>query len=85
VLPHDQLNSIPVDSWADAADTLTEETSYHMKVEWPGMVDQIQLYQVTSLSHTFLIVLILGSMIFHLLCATNTLSLWCHFMTLLVF
>jgi len=47
VLLHDQLNSIPVDSWADAADTLTEETSYHKKVEWPGMVDQIQLYQVT--------------------------------------
>lgn len=75
VLPHDQLNSIPVDSWAEAADTLTEETSYHMKVEWPGMVDQIQLYQVTSLSHTFLLVLILDSMIFHLLSAAKALSL----------
>ena len=53
MLTHDQLNSIPVDSWADAADTLTEETSYHMKVEWPGMFDQIQLYQVTSLSHLY--------------------------------
>jgi len=75
VLPHEQLNSIPVDSRADAADTLTEETSYHMKVEWPGMVDKIQLYQVTSLSQTFLLVLILDSMIFHLLCAAKALSL----------
>jgi hypothetical protein len=46
VVPSDELNSIPVDSWRDAADTLTEQTSYHMKVEWPGMVDRIQLYQV---------------------------------------
>jgi len=75
VLPHDQLNSIPVDSWADAADTLTEETSYHMKVEWPGMVHQIQLYQVTSLSHTSVLVLMLDSMIFYLLCATCALNL----------
>jgi len=75
VLPHDKLNSIPGDSWADAADTLTEETSYHMKVEWPGMVDQIQLYQVTSLSHTFMLLPMLGSMIFHLLCATSALNL----------
>lgn len=75
MLPHDQLNSIPVDSWADAADTLTEDTSYHMKVEWPGMVDQIQLYQVTSLSHTFMLVLVLDSMIFHLLFAISALSL----------
>jgi len=74
VLPHDQLNSIPVDSWAGAADTLTEETSYHMKVEWPGMVDKIQLYQVTSLFHTFMLVLMLDSMIFHLLCATSALN-----------
>lgn len=71
MLSHDQLNSIPVDSWADAADTLTEETSYHKKVEWPGMLDQIQLYQVTSLSHNFMLVLILDSMIFHLLCASS--------------
>lgn len=75
MLPHDQLNSIPVDSWADAADTLTEETSYHMKVEWPGMVEQIQLYQVTSLPHTFMLLLILDSMIFHFLCAISALSI----------
>jgi hypothetical protein len=68
VLPSHQLNSIPVDSWTDAADTLTEETSYHIKVEWPGMVDQIQLYQVTLLCKIFMFILILDSMIFHLLC-----------------
>jgi hypothetical protein len=53
VVPSDELNDIPVDSWRDAADTLTEQTSYHMKVEWPGMVDQIQLYQVIEAMNMF--------------------------------
>lgn len=67
MLPSDQLNSVPVDSWTDAADTLIEETSYHMKVEWPGMVDQIQLYKVTSLCQTFMFILNLDAKIFHLM------------------
>jgi hypothetical protein len=35
VVPSDMLNYIPVESWRDAADTLTEQISYYLKVEWP--------------------------------------------------
>jgi hypothetical protein len=52
VVPNDDLNSVPLHSWINVADTLVEQTSYHMKVEWPGTVDQIPLYQVRN---TFLI------------------------------
>lgn len=48
VVPNDELNSVPLDSWKNVADTLVEQTSYHMKVEWPGIVDQIPLYQACA-------------------------------------
>jgi hypothetical protein len=48
VVPNDDLNSVPLNSWINVADTLVEQTSYHMKVEWPGIVHQIPLYQVKN-------------------------------------
>jgi hypothetical protein len=48
VVPNDELNSVPLDSWKNVADTLVEQTSYHMKVEWPGIIDQIPFYQVRN-------------------------------------
>ncbi|XP_023726242.1 uncharacterized protein LOC111874734 isoform X3 [Cryptotermes secundus] len=48
VVPNEELNSVPLDSWKDAADTLVEQTSYYMKVEWPGIVDRIPLYQACA-------------------------------------
>ncbi|XP_069695018.1 uncharacterized protein [Periplaneta americana] len=48
VVPTDGLNSVPEDSWREAADTLVEQSSYHVKVDWPGKVDTIPIYQACA-------------------------------------
>ncbi|KAJ4445589.1 hypothetical protein ANN_12270, partial [Periplaneta americana] len=48
VVPTDGLNSVPEDSWREAADTSVEQSSYHVKVDWPGKVDTIPIYQACA-------------------------------------
>ncbi|PSN41287.1 hypothetical protein C0J52_09873, partial [Blattella germanica] len=45
VLSSKMLNSIPESSWRDAADVLIDQTSYHLKMEWPGKINQISFHQ----------------------------------------
>ncbi|XP_068082438.1 uncharacterized protein [Anabrus simplex] len=46
VLNEDQLEQIPADSWILASDVLTEHTSYHTSVDWPGEATKIPFVQV---------------------------------------